>query len=219
MIISLRHVSVALPVSHLSPSWLTANPSQWTLPLLALLAHSKPIPMDVASSRPPGSQQTHTNGRCLFSPYWLTAIPSQWKLPLLALLAHSKPIPMDVASSRPPGSQQSHPNGSCLFSPSWLTANPYQWTLPLLGLLAHSKHIPMEVASSRPDHLATLSAAITSEPSLLVKLPFWWRSGRCRQCYSDFLLQCAGDIEADHTDSGIVMDCADRNSEASHFGS
>ena len=37
------------------------------------------------------------------------------------------------------------------------------------------------------------------------------------QCYSDFLLQCAGDIEADHTDSGIVMDCADRNRET-HLG-
>ena len=43
------------------------------------------------------------------------------------------------------------------------------------------------------------------------QIAFWWRSGRCRQCYSDFQLQCAGDIEADHTDSGIVMDCADRN--------
>ena len=59
----------------------------------------------------------------------------------------------------------------------------------------------MEVASSRPDHLPTFSAAKTPELSLLVQLPFWWRSGRCRHCYSDFLLQCAGDIEADHTDS------------------
>ena len=67
----------------------------------------------------------------------------------------------------------------------------------------------MDVASSWPDHLPTLSVAKTSELSLLVNSPFWWRSDRCRQCYSDFLLQFAGDIEADHTDSGIVMDCAD----------
>ena len=69
-------------------------------------------------------------------------------------------------------------------------------------------HRTMEVASSRLDHLQTQSADKTSEHSLLVKLPFWWRSGRCRQCYSDFLPQCAGDIEADHTDSEIAMDCA-----------
>ena len=75
----------------------------------------------------------------------------------------------------------------------------------------------MEVAASRADHLPTLSAAKTSELSLLVKSPSWWLSGRCRQCYSDFLLQCAGDIEADHTDSGIVMDCADQNRET-HLG-
>ena len=73
-------------------------------------------------------------------------------------------------------------------------------------------------APSRPDHLPTLSAAKTSELSLLVKSPFWRRSGRCRQCGFDFLLQCAGDIEADHTDSGIAMDCAVRNREAPHFG-
>ena len=42
----------------------------------------------------------------------------------------------------------------------------------------------------------------------------WWLSGRC---YSDFLLQCASDIEADHTDSGIDMDCADRNRETPHL--
>ena len=71
----------------------------------------------------------------------------------------------------------------------------------------------MEVASSRPDHLPTLSAAKTSELSLLVKSPFWWLSVRCRQCYSDFLPQCAGDIKADRTDSGIGMDSADRNRE------
>ena len=35
----------------------------------------------------------------------------------------------------------------------------------------------MEVATSRPDHQPTLSAVETSELSLLVKLPFWWRSG------------------------------------------
>ena len=45
----------------------------------------------------------------------------------------------------------------------------------------------MEVDSSQPDYLPTLSAAKTSKLSLLVKLPFWWLSGRCRQCYSDFL--------------------------------
>ena len=32
------------------------------------------------------------------------------------------------------------------------------------------------------------------------QIAFLWRSGRCWQCYSDFLPQCAGDIEADHTD-------------------
>ena len=42
--------------------------------------------------------------------------------------------------------------------------------------------------------------------------------GRCRQCYSDILLQCARDVEADHTDSGIAMDCADRNRETPHLG-
>ena len=76
----------------------------------------------------------------------------------------------------------------------------------------------MEVASSRPDQLPTLSAAKTSELSLLVRSPFCWRSGRCRQCNYDFLLQFAGDIEADHTDSGIVMDCVDRNREAPQLG-
>ena len=72
--------------------------------------------------------------------------------------------------------------------------------------------------TKRPDHLPTLSVAKISELYLLVKSPFWWRSGRCRQCCSDFLLQCAGDIEADHTDSGFAMDCADRNREAPHLG-
>ena len=57
--------------------------------------------------------------------------------------------------------------------------------------LRHRYLIRMEVASSRPDHLATLSAAKTSEHSLLVKSHFLWLSGRCRQCYTDFLLQCA----------------------------
>ena len=66
----------------------------------------------------------------------------------------------------------------------------------------------MEVSSLQPDHVPTQSAAKTSKLSLLIKSSFWWRSGRCRQCYSDFLLQCDSDIEADHTDSGIVMDCA-----------
>ena len=64
--------------------------------------------------------------------------------------------------------------------------------------------IQMEVASSRPDHLPTLSAAKTSELSLLVKSPFWWRNGRCRQYCSHFLLQCAGDIKTDHTDSELL---------------
>ena len=41
------------------------------------------------------------------------------------------------------------------------------------------------------------------------QIAFWWQSGRCRQCYTDFLLQCAGDIKADHTDSGIIMDSAE----------
>ena len=63
--------------------------------------------------------------------------------------------------------------------------------------------IQMEVASSRSGHLPTLSAAKTSELSPLVTSPFWWRSGQCRQCCSDFLLQCAGDIEADHADSMV----------------
>ena len=31
-------------------------------------------------------------------------------------------------------------------------------------------------------------------------------------------VQCASDIEAEHTDSGIVMDCADRNREPPHLG-
>ena len=76
----------------------------------------------------------------------------------------------------------------------------------------------MEVASLRPDHLPTLSAAKTSTLSLLVKSPFYWWSSRCRQCYSDILLQYAGDILANHTDSEIVMDCADRNRETPHLG-
>ena len=78
--------------------------------------------------------------------------------------------------------------------------------------------IRKEVASSRLDCLPTLSAAKTSKLSLLVKSHFWRRSGRCRQCCSDFLLQCSGDIEADHTDSGIHMDCADRKRETPHLG-
>ena len=32
------------------------------------------------------------------------------------------------------------------------------------------------------------------------------------------LLQCVGDIEADHTDSGIDMDCADLNRETPSLG-
>ena len=57
--------------------------------------------------------------------------------------------------------------------------------------------IRTEVASSWPDHLPTLSAARSSEHSLLVKSPFLRRSSQCRQCCSDIQLQCAGDIEAD----------------------
>ena len=78
--------------------------------------------------------------------------------------------------------------------------------------------IRMEVASSHPDHLPTLLAPKTFELSLLAKLPFWRWSGQCWQCYSNFQLQCAVDIEADHTDSGIVMDCADQNHETPHLG-
>ena len=39
-------------------------------------------------------------------------------------------------------------------------------------------------AALRQDQL--LSTAKTSKLYLLVKSPFWWRSGRCRQCCSDF---------------------------------
>ena len=52
--------------------------------------------------------------------------------------------------------------------------------------IATGEQIRMEVASSRPDHLPTLFAAKSSVLSLLVKLPFWWRSGQCRLCYSVF---------------------------------
>ena len=76
----------------------------------------------------------------------------------------------------------------------------------------------MEIDSSRPENIRTLSAAQTSELPLLVETHFWWLNGRCRQCCSDFLLQCAGDIEADHTDNGVIMDCADRNRETPHLG-
>ena len=55
--------------------------------------------------------------------------------------------------------------------------------------------VRMEVASLRLDHLPTLTIDKTSVLSLLVKSPFWWRSGRCRHCCSDFLLQCTGDIK------------------------
>ena len=78
--------------------------------------------------------------------------------------------------------------------------------------------VGMEVASSWPDLLPTLLAAKTSELSLLVKLPLWWRSGRCRHCCSVFLTQCAGNTEAENTDSGIAMDCGDRNRETLHHG-
>ena len=75
----------------------------------------------------------------------------------------------------------------------------------------------MEAASSKPEQIPTLKAAKASKLYLLVKSPFWWRSGRCPQYYTDFLLQCDGNIEADHTDSGIVMDCGDRSRETSHL--
>ena len=81
----------------------------------------------------------------------------------------------------------------------------------------HAWLIRVEVASSWPDHVPTMLAAKTSELSLLVKSHFLWRIGRFQQCYSDFLLQCAEDIEADHTDSGIVIDCTDRNRETPHL--
>ena len=80
------------------------------------------------------------------------------------------------------------------------------------------KEIRMEVASSWPKHLPSLSASKTSKLSPLVKSTYWWRSGQCRQCCSDFLPMFAGDIEAYHTNSGIVMDCADRNRETPHLG-
>ena len=73
--------------------------------------------------------------------------------------------------------------------------------------------VRIEVSSSRPDHLGTIGSQNVRTFST-VKSHFCCLSGRCRQCYSDFLLQCAGKIEADHTDSGLVMDCADRNREA-----
>ena len=50
------------------------------------------------------------------------------------------------------------------------------------------------------------------------QIAFWWQSGRCRQCCIDFLHQCASDIEADLTGSGIAMDSVDRNREAPHLG-
>ena len=50
------------------------------------------------------------------------------------------------------------------------------------------------------------------------QIAFWLRGSRCQQCYTDFLLQCAGDIEADNTDSGIVVDSADRYRETPHLG-
>ena len=46
------------------------------------------------------------------------------------------------------------------------------------------KVVRMEVASSRPDHLPTLSIAKTS--GISSNRLFWWRSGRCRHCCSDF---------------------------------
>ena len=60
--------------------------------------------------------------------------------------------------------------------------------------------------------------AKTSEIYILVKSPAWWQCGRCRQRHSDFLLQWAYDIEADHSDSGIVIDSADRNRQTPHLG-
>ena len=88
----------------------------------------------------------------------------------------------------------------------------------LLNNTTANAKVLMEVASSRPDHLLALSAAKASELSLLVKSHFWWLCRRCRQCYSDFLLQCAGDVEAYHADSGIIMDCANQNRKTPHLG-
>ena len=76
----------------------------------------------------------------------------------------------------------------------------------------------MEVASSQPDHLPTLSAAKTSELSLFVKLPFFVAEPPTQAMLFRLLLQCTGDIEANHANSGIVMDCADRNRETPHLG-
>ena len=45
------------------------------------------------------------------------------------------------------------------------------------------------------------------------QIAFCWLTGRCRQCCSDFLRQCAGDVEPDHIDSGIVMECADETAK------
>ena len=52
------------------------------------------------------------------------------------------------------------------------------------------------VSRFRSDQSMTtpLSVWSASISHLLVKLPLWWRSDQCRQCYSDFLLQCAGDV-------------------------
>ena len=81
-------------------------------------------------------------------------------------------------------------------------------TTPFLTI---KRFIRMEVASSRPDHLPTLSAAKTFSTRqiaiLVAELPML-----------AILLQCAGDIEADHTDSGIVMNSANRNRQIPHHG-
>ena len=128
---------------------------------------------------------------------------------------------------RPPPNRRNNPTDS-MFTEQLPDIHDYMNNLPGLVFIVGdmSIHIDnplqsiirMDVAPSRPDHLPTPSSAKTSELPLLVKSPFWWRSGRCRQCYSDVLLQCAGDIEADHTDSGIAMDSAVRNREAPHLG-
>ena len=73
---------------------------------------------------------------------------------------------------------------------------PIQLSVSVKGGVEASDHAVSKFIAKKidPDDPSTHSP-------LHVKSPFWWRSGRCRHCCSDFLLQCAGNIEADHTDS------------------
>ena len=63
----------------------------------------------------------------------------------------------------------------------------------------------------------TLSAAKASKHYLLVKTTFGGGAADAGNATTTFCFS-AGDIEADHTDSGIVMDSADRNRETPHLG-